>query len=141
MDIGMSPIHDDEEPPAMFRRYGELYDLFAAPELPRDSCDIEFFPIEPYSDIFSMGMLFLFFLLPIDERGDPSADFKNLSLRLRNRDASPSMPNNVLVREPTAVFQPLWDLVQTMVGPPAARPSSSQVVRNIDLLRKHVEVC
>lgn len=140
-DVGMSPIHDNEiERPKDLRHYAQLYDQFAAPELPRDYPEVEYFDVKPSADIFSMAMLFLFLLLPITPSAEPSSDFCRHSESLRNGDAPNALPANFPIRRPLAVFQQLWDLIRVMTGPSEQRPSSAEVLRSLDSLRRYVEV-
>lgn len=136
-DVGMTPIQaHDIEPPIQLNHYARLYDCFAAPELPRRDPRIEAFPIAPSADIFSVGMLFIFLLLPITPQGEPSPEFQQLSQTLRKGDTPAGLPDGIVVSQPTAVLQDLWDLILLMLAAPERRPTSIEVLRKLECLRR-----
>lgn len=127
----MSPIHFNEEPAKSVARHNDLYNLFAAPEIPRGRAEFILSTVKPSADIFAMGMLFLFLLVPITEQGEPSPAFCALAKQIHDGNTFLALPDCVVIKEPPDIIQMLWLLIQRMVGPAENRPNSTSVCRQL----------
>lgn len=127
VDIGMGPIHFIEQPRSELRRHGAIYNLFAAPEIPREREQFIQVTVASSADIFAMGMLFLFLLVPITENGEPSSDFCALAKQIHDGKAPIALPDCVVIKEPMDLVQMLWALIRSMVVPQEYRPDSARV--------------
>lgn len=127
----MSPVHFNDEPMRLVTHFGELFEYFMAPEVPRGFSDFLQIALEPSADVFAMGMLFLFLLLPITDGGEPSTEFRNLARQIQEGDTPTTFPASLLIREPNDLIQPLWDLIRTMISPREQRPRSVEILQRL----------
>lgn len=126
LDVGMSPIHSNDQPIENLAHQAQLYKYFTPPELPSEPEQLAHVMVEPSADVFAMGILFLFLLLPITAEGEPSPEFCYLAQQIHD-GRSPDLLDYILIRQPADLIRMLWSLIQSMVAIPSRRPDSASV--------------
>ena len=93
------------------------------------------------ADIFSLGMVFMFLLLPVTDKGHPSMEFVKLALIASVTPPWNYIPPIAAQYAKSAVLEGVWTLVSDMICRTIRepRPSIDQVVDRLEPLRHCVE--